>query len=155
MPQRRKTLEEFFWARVGQTHGCWLWLGRLDSNGYGVIQLGRGEPRITASRASWIIHNGPIKSNKTFVCRHCDNPPCVNPKHLFLGIQKDNLGDAARKGRMKSHGKGWNRYKVFCKNGHEFTEENTYVWKNKRICRICHKHNEAKRKAKCRLQAAK
>jgi HNH endonuclease len=148
MPVRRKPLEEYFWLRVPARSKtvCWLWEGRRDSNGYGVVQLHAGGKRMTASRASWIIHNGPIASNKIFVCHHCDNPPCVNPDHLFLGTQKDNLQDASKKGRMSVPGKGWERNKTHCSNGHPFSEENTYRWKNKRICRICHAALEAKRR---------
>lgn len=146
MPVRRKTLEEYFWARVLKTHGCWLWTGRQDRSGYGVVQLHRDGKRLTASRASWIIHKGNLISSKDQICHHCDNPPCVNPDHLFLGTAKDNLQDASRKRRLSQRGKGWNRYKVYCKHGHEFNEKNTYLWKNKRLCRICRAAAEAKRR---------
>jgi hypothetical protein len=151
MARPRKTLSQFFWRRVtipnASDGNCWHWYGRKDQNGYGVIQLGANEPRITASRASWILHFGPIESNKIFVCHTCDNPSCVNPNHLFLGSQKDNLQDASKKGRLNNPNKGWERNKTHCSNGHPYSPENTYRWKNKRICRTCHREYEAQRRA--------
>jgi len=149
MPIRRKTLDEYFWARVQKTDDCWLWTGRRDSNGYGVVQLYAGAPRTTASRISWILHNGEIESNKIFVCHKCDYPPCVNPEHLFLGTQKENLLDAKEKGRLNNPAKGsWARNKTHCSKGHPFSEENTYRWNTKRICRTCHKLLERDRRAR-------
>ena len=51
-------------------------------------------------RLSFFINKHPFK-NSLFVCHKCDNPPCVNPNHLFLGTNKDNLQDASKKGRLK------------------------------------------------------
>jgi len=70
--------------------GCWLWIGALDSNGYGRINLhGRNQ---TAHRVSWTIHRGSIPDGLCAL-HHCDTPACVNPDHLYLGTMKDNTRD--------------------------------------------------------------
>ncbi len=80
--------------------GCWLWVGALSTGGYGKIYL--DNKYIAAHRASWVVHHGPIP-NGLLVCHKCDVKLCINPEHLFLGTQKENIEDATRKGRM-SHG---------------------------------------------------
>ena len=79
---------------------CWLY----PSQSYGVIftTLPDGtQITYSATRVSYTLHVGPIPEG-LFVCHHCDNPPCVNPSHLFLDTQQGNLDDAKRKGRTAS-----------------------------------------------------
>src|SRR5215831_3340072 len=77
--------------------GCWEISGhRRRMGGYVLFNL--GWRRIVAHRASWILHNGPIPEGMC-VLHRCDNPPCVNPEHLWLGTQSDNVYDAIKKGR--------------------------------------------------------
>jgi hypothetical protein len=77
--------------------GCWLWLGReRGSNGYGGIKADGAY--WVAHRYSWHLHCGEIPAG-ALVCHKCDNPACVNPKHLFLGSNTDNVRDMHRKGR--------------------------------------------------------
>ena len=80
--------------------GCWLWLGYGDKDGYGKFQV--NNKRWSAHRYSWFLHNGGIP-NGMCVLHRCDNPPCVNPKHLWLGTSSENTADRDRKGRHVKH----------------------------------------------------
>ena len=78
--------------------GCWRWTGTKHYSGYGCFRvLGK---MWRAHRLSWVIHNGIIP-DELCVLHRCDEPECVNPKHLFLGTQKDNLYDCINKGRFR------------------------------------------------------
>jgi len=77
--------------------GCWIWTGPQNELGYGKIMKGR--KYLKAHRLSYEEFVGPIPDGM-FVCHKCDTPECINPKHLFLGTQKDNMADCARKGRV-------------------------------------------------------
>lgn len=79
--------------------GCWEWTGATNEHGYGRLAAGLGK-NFKAHRVSWELHNGPIPDGMN-VLHRCDNPPCTNPEHLFLGTQKDNTRDMVSKLRMK------------------------------------------------------
>lgn len=90
-----------FWEQVEKTESCWNWIGACGRGGYGAIGRefhGKKALTIRAHRASWEIHFGPIPDGM-LVCHKCDNPPCVNPSHLFLGTHEDNAKDRSAKGR--------------------------------------------------------
>lgn len=100
MPPERKRIPLFqrFWKFVQKTEGCWLWIGAVNDKGYGQIQQGRGLGAVLAHRVSYLIHFGEFDESLE-VCHSCDNPPCVNPSHLFLGTHQDNMDDMVRKNR--------------------------------------------------------
>lgn len=86
---------------IDKSSGCWNFTGFRLVNGYGRIHddISYGIPKVLlAHRYSWIVHNGPIPKGM-LICHHCDNPACVNPKHLFIGTHSDNMQDMHRKGR--------------------------------------------------------
>jgi hypothetical protein len=93
-----------FWSRVDTSSGtdtCWLWTGKLDKEGRGRISIGgKGGATMIASRFSWVIAHGRTIPLGQQVCHACDNPTCVNPTHLFLGTQLDNIRDCISKGRF-------------------------------------------------------
>ena len=91
-----RTVEERFWEKVDKSGACWEWTAGKNSDGYGQIKI-KGR-QIKAHRLSWELHSTPIPDGMQ--CLHrCDNPACVNPKHLFLGTHKDNMVDKKIKER--------------------------------------------------------
>ena len=84
--------------------GCWNWKGSCFPAGYGYFKCkALNHNPMTASRASWLIHKGPIESGSIQVCHACDNRKCCNPDHLFLGTHQANTDDCIAKKRH-SHG---------------------------------------------------
>jgi len=96
------TLQDRLMARIERIpeSGCWIWLGCVDTaKGYGFIGSGMEAPKVLKThRASWLLFRGEIPEGLQ-VLHHCDVTCCVNPYHLFLGTNQDNVDDKVRKGR--------------------------------------------------------
>lgn len=104
LPHRRfcGTPAQRFEAKVDRSAGllsCWLWLAKLDKDGYGVIWLSRKKTNYRAARLAYELVHGAMADD--LVIRHkCDNRACVNPVHLEPGTQLDNMLDAVARGHL-------------------------------------------------------
>jgi hypothetical protein len=133
--------EAKFWARAEPepNSGCLLWPGAHTASGYGLVPFPvRGKLQGT-HRMAYRLAKGEIPQGM-FVCHRCDTKACMNPDHLFLGTQFDNMRDAVSKGIMDPGRPG--RSKTACKHGHEYTAATT-IYRRKRSgvvtrsCRTC------------------
>lgn len=102
----RESVEARLWRRVNKAgqivphigSQCWEWVGNTIKDGYGLIR--DRKKMVLTHRLSWTMAYGAIPDGM-LVLHHCDNPPCVNPSHLFIGTDADNASDRDSKGRRK------------------------------------------------------
>lgn len=93
-------LEERYWSKVDtrDEDECWPWTAYCNKKGYGILSYqGRA---VMARRVGWMLINGEYPPANMHICHTCDNPPCMNPKHWFLGTNADNVADRQSKGRQ-------------------------------------------------------
>ena len=93
-----KKIVKRFLTKFKKTKNCWIWEGTMISNGYGHFCVYHEHP-VLAHRYSWTLFNGKIPKNK-YVLHKCNNPKCVNPSHLYIGTQKDNIRDVINNGKF-------------------------------------------------------
>lgn len=113
--------------------GCWLWKGRLNSNGYAWAQRGPGHPLRVVHRIMWENeHNAPVPKGQQLdhLCRRRN---CVNPAHLEPVSGSENTTRQDHANRRKTH----------CPKGHEYTDENTRMARGRRACRACDRERKA------------
>lgn len=93
---------ERFWRSVVKTNKCWLWVAGTDTNGYGQFSI--KSKAVLVHRFSYELHKGKIPYHDSYhgicVLHTCDTPNCVNPDHLILGTQIENIKDRDLKMRM-------------------------------------------------------
>jgi hypothetical protein len=131
-----------FWAKVQKGKTCWLWLGSPKGvNRYGQFAINR--KIYSAHRVSYMMHFGEIPEGMC-ILHTCNNKRCVNPSHIRLGTQIDNMTSAAEDKLFHNH----NKNKTHCSNGHEYTNSNTYWYKGSRCCRTCNRISSTKYKLK-------
>lgn len=112
--KKRKSFIEKFCLVLNESlvkNSCWIWAKGKDRKGYGQFHFGK-HGTYKAHRVSYEIFNGVIPE-KMHVCHTCDLPPCVNPDHLWIGTNQDNMKDKMIKGRHKgTKGRTWKKVKV-------------------------------------------
>jgi len=149
------SLQERFSKKINKSGSetypdCWIWEGGKTSKGYGSFKYYQDRSAIGAHVSSYLFYIGEVP--KGMLVRHrCDNPPCVNPEHLIIGSNSDNMKDMFERGRNGPQTKK----QTHCKKGHSFEEFEPIVYVKKqgrqigeeyRVCKECKRINDSKRK---------
>lgn len=127
-------LDAKFARKLQKCGECLLWTGSKNNQHYGQVRRKSPTRKMwLAHRYAWTLVFGTIPKGLLVLHNHTGNRNCVNPTHLHLGTQVDNVRD------MLAAGTHWPATKTHCKRGHEYTKENTRMWKGSRVCRTCAK----------------
>lgn len=100
MPKAEPIAVRLFRYLLIQENDCWVWYGSCCRGGYGHLKRDRQRTMMKVHILAYELFIGPVPQG-LFVCHRCDNPPCCNPDHLFLGTPKDNVQDCIAKGRKR------------------------------------------------------
>lgn len=108
MPNNRNKVADRFWSKVEVANAadCWVWTAALRNKRYGCFRVVSNKSMQQAHRVAWTLVVGPIPTGLCILHR-CDNPRCVNPDHLFLGTQRDNIRDMDQKDRRNVERRIW------------------------------------------------
>lgn len=135
-------LPERFWPKVDVmgVDECWPWKASQDGRGYGQI-FHNGKLR-RATQVSWELENGKPFPQGMDACHTCDNPRCVNPKHIWPGTKSQNAMDSVRKGRATAPKINPSTVRAMgrthCRNGHPYSVGNlSFDAEGRRRCRAC------------------
>jgi hypothetical protein len=122
---------------------CWEWKGCRNLQGYGFLLKTLGKKQYVqayAHRVAYELHTGRPIGEGLQVCHTCDHPWCVNPHHLFLATQTENMQDAKAKGRL-----GGQKI-THCPQGHAYTGDNLHITTgNNRKCKTCDRERHRKK----------
>lgn len=149
MGPKPQNVRERFESKVQKTNTCWLWLGTMHANGYGLFDMkvdGRWT-KFWAHRVSFEFHKRPLVTPET-VDHLCNNPRCVNPAHLDAVA----IGENSRRSPRTLQGR--NIRKTHCSQGHPFEGKNLFFDQGKRRCRICVRAKNRAAHHRRRAQAA-
>lgn len=122
--------------RIIMTNGCWI--SATNKTRYGKVWDGfKNISAHVAAASIWLKDYNP----RLPTLHNCDNNRCFNPEHLFQGSLSTNMKDCVAKGRHRSGLKGRFKSRTHCIHGHEYTLENTYMYKGARLCKTCRNAN--------------